>query len=141
MVDINYTFLVQLANFLVLIFILNLLLFKPVLKHLTDRDMKIAKQHEEASGYADRAQIMLQDFEHELTDARVKANQTYHSLQQEGLSRQRERLSQVKAEAQSMVEKAKAEVSGEAAKAREVLEKEMAKLPGEIASKLLGRPV
>ncbi len=137
----DYTFFVQLANFLVLIIILNALLFKPVLKHLSERDTKIAKQHEDASGYADKAQVMFQDFERELADARVKANQAYHSLQQEGMSRQRERLSQAKAEAQSMMEKARVQVSAESAKARETLEKEMAKLPGEIASKLLGRAI
>ncbi len=137
----DYTFFVQLANFLVLIIILNVLLFKPILKHLSERDTKIAKQHEDASGYAEKAQAIFQDFERELADARVKANQVYHSLQQEGMSRQRERLSQAKAEAQSMMEKARAQVSAESARAKETLEKEMAKLPGEIAAKLLGRPV
>ncbi|MHB8174524.1 MAG: ATP synthase F0 subunit B [Nitrospirota bacterium] len=137
----DYTFFIQLANFLVLVIILNILLFKPVLRHLSERDTKIARQHEDATGYADKAQVLLREFEHDLADARVKATQAYHSLQQEGISRQRERLSQAKSEAQSMMEKARAQVSAESAKAKEILEKEMAKLPGEIASKLLGRPV
>lgn len=141
MVDINYTLLVQLANFIFLIIVLNALLLKPVLKHLGARDKKIAMSHEEAKEYADRAESMLTEFEHELADSRLKANQLYHGLQQEGVAAQRARLGEAKAKAQEMVEKAKGEIDVEAKGARQTLQKEMVKLPGEIASKLLGRAV
>jgi F-type H+-transporting ATPase subunit b len=139
MVDINYTLLVQLANFIFLIIVLNALLLKPVLKHMAARDKKVAMSHEEAKEYADRAETMLADFEAELADTRVKANQHYHGLQQEGISEQRARLAAAKATAQEMVEKAKGEIDASASGARAILKKEMEKLPGEIASKLLGR--
>jgi len=141
MVDINYTLLVQLANFVILIFVLNYLLLKPVLRHLAARDGKIAASHEEAKEHANRAEYLLAEFEHELADARVKASQVYNSLQQEGLSLQRGKLTEAKAKAQAFIEQAKAEIEADAAKAREILGKEMEKLPKDIASKLLGRPV
>ena len=141
MVDINYTILVQLANFIVLIFILNALLLKPVLKHLSARDAKIKGSHDEAKENADRAEQLLASFESELAEARVKANQAFNSLQQEGISEQRAKLASAKEEAQKIVEKAQAELSGEASKARQVLHAEMEKLPKVIASKLLGRTI
>ncbi|HLB25677.1 MAG TPA: ATP synthase F0 subunit B [Nitrospirota bacterium] len=141
MVDLNYTLFVQLGNFVVLIFVLNYLLFKPVLRHMAERDKTVAVSHEEAKEYAERAEYMLGEFEYELADARVKANQLYHSLQQEGAARQREVMAEAKAKAQEMVEKAKAEIEGEAGRARKLLDAEMEKLPAEIASKLLGRTV
>jgi F-type H+-transporting ATPase subunit b len=141
MVDINYTLLVQLANFIFLIIVLNALHLKPVLKHMAARDKKVAVSHEEAKEYADRAESMLSEFEYELADTRVKANQLYHGLQQEGASEQRAQLAAAKAKAQDMVEKAKGEIDADASNAREILKKEMEKLPGEIASKLLGRAV
>jgi F-type H+-transporting ATPase subunit b len=139
MVDLNYTLLVQLANFLFLIIVLNALLLKPVLKHLAQRDGKISSSHEEARANAERAEEMLAGFERELADTRVKAKQIYNSLQQEGLAEQRARLGEGKAKAQQMIEKAQAEIEGDAARAREILNKEMEKLPRVIASKLLGR--
>ncbi len=141
MVDVNYTILVQLANFIVLIFILNALLLKPVLKHLSARDARIQGSHDEAKENADRAEQLLASFEAELAEARVKANQAFNALQQEGIAEQRGKLAAAKAEAQKIVEKAESELAGEAAKARQVLQAEMAKLPKDIASKLLGRSV
>jgi F-type H+-transporting ATPase subunit b len=141
MVDINYTILVQLANFIVLIFILNALLLKPVLRHLSARDSKIQGSHDEAKENADRAEQLMASFEAELADARLKANQAFNSHQQEGIAGQREKLTAAKAEAQQILEKAQAELAGEAAKARQVLQSEMEKLPKEIASKLLGRSI
>lgn len=141
MVDINYTLLIQLANFLVLIFLLNILLFKPVLRHLAERDGKVSKSHEEAKENADRAERLLSEFDSELAAARVKASQAYHALQQEGLAEQRAKVAEAKARAQELIEKARKEIEGEAGKARETLKAEMEKLPKDIAAKLLGRAV
>jgi F-type H+-transporting ATPase subunit b len=141
MVDINYTFLVQLVNFLILIFILNTLLLKPVLRHLKERDGKIQGAHDEARENAERAEQMLATFESELAEARIKANQVFSSLEQEGIADQRAKVAAAKAEAQKILEKAQGELAGEASKAREVLQAEMAKLPGIIATKLLGRSI
>ncbi len=41
MIDLNYTMLIQMVNFLVLIFILNLLLYKPITKIIDERNKKI----------------------------------------------------------------------------------------------------
>ena len=141
MVDINYTLLVQLANFIALIIILNYLLLKPVMKHLAERDGKISSSHEEAKANADKAEAMLAAFEGELMEARVKASQLYNGLQQEGVASQRASLTAIKAETQQMIEKALKDISADASKAREILKSEMEKLPREIASKLLGRTV
>jgi len=139
MVDVNYTVLVQLANFLVLIIILNAILLKPVLRHLKERDDKISSSHEEAKSNAGRAESMLAEFEHELGDARMKAKQAYNKHQQEGVAEQRAKLADAKAKSQGIVDKAMAEIASDAAQARGILKSEMEKLPKDIASKLLGR--
>lgn len=141
MVDINYTLLVQLANFLVLIVVLNVLLLKPVLKHLAERDNKISTSHDEAKANAQRAEDLMAEFEAELGEARIKANQVYNGLQQEGASAQRASMNAAKAQAQEMIDKAKAEIEKDAARAREILKSEMEKLPRDIAAKLLGRTI
>jgi len=141
MVDINYTILVQLANFIALIIILNTLLLKPVLRHLAERDGKISSSHEEAKANADKAEAMLADFEAELKVARIKASQTYNALQQEGVAEQKAGISAIKADTQQMIDKAKKDIEADASGARDLLKAEMEKLPREIASKLLGRTV
>lgn len=139
MVDVNYTILVQLGNFILLIFILNTLLLKPVLKHLKERDGKISSSHEEAKANADQAESLLAEFETELKDARVKAKQFYNKFQQEGMAEQRARLTEAKAKSQGIIDKAMAEIESDATQARGILKAEMEKLPRDIAAKLLGR--
>jgi len=141
MVDINYTLLVQLANFLFLMVVLNVLLLKPVMKHMAERDNKISSSHDEAKANAQRAEDLLAQFDAELATARIKASQVYGTLQQEGASVQRAKLAEAKAKAQEMVEKAKSEIEKDAAGAREILKSEMEKLPRDIAAKLLGRSI
>jgi len=141
MVDIQYTVLVQLVNFVILILVLNAILLKPMLKHLAERDNKINSSHDEAKGNADKAEALLAEYESELAEARTKAAQAYNSIQQEGLAVQREKLAEAKTKAQEMAEKARAEVAAEAGRAREALKAEMEKLPKDIASKLLGRSI
>ena len=48
MIDFNYTILIQFANFLVLLILLNFLLFKPVLKALSKREKTIGSFFEKA---------------------------------------------------------------------------------------------
>ncbi len=141
MVDIDYTLLVQLASFIVFIVIMNALLLKPVMKHLSERDNKISSSHDEAKANAEKAESMLADFERELGDARVKASKAYSTLQQEGVAEQRAKVAGVKAQAQQMIDKARAEIQSDASRAREILKAEMEKLPKDIAAKLLGRTV
>ena len=126
MIDINIAFFFQLANFIVLIFILNALLLKPVPKHLSARDAKIKGSHDEAKENADRAEQLLASFESELAEARVKANQAFSSFQQEGVAEQRAKLATAKDEAQQKLDQLNAklkEATQQAAKAREGLEK------------------
>ncbi|MBI5189794.1 MAG: ATP synthase F0 subunit B [Nitrospirae bacterium] len=141
MVDINYTLFVQLGNFIFLIIVLNFLLLKPVMKHLAEREEKIKSSHDDAKANAERAEAALADFDHELADARLKANQAYTALQQEGAAVQRERVNAAKAEAQKEVDAARAEIASEASKARDILQAEMERLPKDIAAKLLGRTI
>lgn len=139
MIDINYTILVQLANFVVLIFVLNAILIKPMMKHLAERDDKIGSSHDQAKANAQKAENLLAEYEAGLADARMKASHAYNSIQQEGLAEQRTKLADAREKAQEMMAKAVAEINAEAGKARKTLEAEMEKLPKDIASKLLGR--
>jgi len=141
MIDIDYTLLVQLANFIVLIFVLNVLLIKPMMKHLAERDDKISSSHGQAKANMEKAESMLAEYEAGLADARMKANQAYTAVQQEGIAQQRAKLVEAREKAQEMMGKAMAELDSEAGKARKTLETEMAKLPADIASKLLGRAI
>jgi len=112
-----------------------------VLRHLQDRDDKISGDHEQAKENSGRAQAMLEDYEHELADARSKASQTYMAAQEEGMVSQRDKLTAARTEAQDIMSKAMDEVVAEAEKASNALRAEVEQMQKDIASKLLGRAV
>jgi len=141
-IDINYTLLAfQAANFIVFLILFNLILVKPMLKHLKERDGKVTSDHEQAKESSDRAQAVMEDYEQAMADARSKASQAYNTSQEEGVKSQREKLAAARAEAQEIMEKAMADIKAEADKAREAIKAEMEMMPKEIAGKLLGRSV
>jgi F-type H+-transporting ATPase subunit b len=142
MVEINIpTMIMQAGNFLLFFFLFNMILVRPMVKHLQERDGKIGSDHEQAREAADRTQALLEDYEAQMAEARSKASQAYRASQDEGMNAQRAKLDTARAEAQTQVEKAIADIQAEAGKARDQIKAEMEKIPGEIASKLLGRAV
>jgi len=141
-IEINYTLLAfQAVNFIVFLILFNAIIVKPMLKHLGERDGKVASGHEQAKENSDRAQAVLEDYEQAMASARSKASQAYNAAQDEGMKAHREKLAAARAEAQEIMDKAMADINSEADKARQTLKAEMETMPKEIAGKLLGRAV
>lgn len=63
MIDFNYTILIQFANFLILLILLNFLLFKPVLKAIGKREKTIGSLFEKAESTKEEAKMMEKSYE------------------------------------------------------------------------------
>ncbi len=141
MIDINYTLLVQLVNFLVLLIVLHIILFKPIRQVMQEREQGISSAMGDARNASERMQSLLDGYNTSLADAKQKAATVYNTSYQQGLDAQREMISAERAKAAEMLDKARAEVSSASASARADLRKEAERLSQEITSKLLGRAV
>jgi F-type H+-transporting ATPase subunit b len=141
MIDIDITLLIQLINFLVLLIILHIILFKPIRQVMKDREQGISSAFEDAKAAQERTQSLLENYNSSLTEAKQKAVATYNSLYQEGLDAQRDKISAERAKAGELLDKARAEIAATSSAARADLRKEADRLSREITSKLLGRAV
>jgi F-type H+-transporting ATPase subunit b len=141
MIDINYTVLWQLANFLVLLVALNYLLFKPIRQVMQEREQGISSSLADAKSAQERMQGLLAQYNTSLAEAKQKAAATFNSIYQQGLDTQRDMIAAERAKAGEMLDKARAEVVSAAENARADLKKEAERLSLEITSKLLGRAV
>jgi F-type H+-transporting ATPase subunit b len=141
MIDINSSLVFQLVNFLVLLVVLNIVLFKPLRQNMRERELGIANAFTDAKTAQERVQSMLERYTAALGDAKQKAAATYGAAYQQGLDAQRELIAAERAKAVELLNKARAEIVAAAASARTDLKKEAERLSQDITTKLLGRAV
>jgi len=137
MLEFNVTFFYSLINFLVLLFILNALLFKPLLKVMKEREDTVKGNLDAARDMTSKREESIAGLNRELAESRGKAKDIFESLKGEAVSKQKEVHSAAEAEAASILEKARAEIKAEAEKERKALRADVDKFSDEIVRKLV----
>jgi len=138
MIDINASLFMQLANFIVLFIVLNVILFKPIRQVMQEREQGIRSAFGDAKTAQER---MLDQYNASFAEAKQKAATIANALYQQGLDAQRDMIAAERAKAGEMLDKARAEIAAASAAARNDLKKEAERLSQEITTKLLGRAV
>ena len=138
MLDINKWFFVLALNFLAVLFILNIILFKPLLKIFKEREDIVKGSLDAVKDMANRREESIARMNKELIETRNKAKDMFEALKAEGLQNQKEVLSKAEAEASQILEKSKADLRAAAEKARTTLRAEVDKFSDEIVKKLVG---
>jgi F-type H+-transporting ATPase subunit b len=137
MLEFNKWFFVLALNFFVLLFILNAILFKPLLKIFKEREGTVKGSLDAAKDMNDRREESIARLNRELAEARMKSKEIFEALRAEGQQKQKEVFSSASAEASEILEKARAEIKIEAEKARQSLRADIDKFSDEIVRKLV----
>lgn len=139
MINIDLAFVIQLVNFIILIFVLNLLLYKPIRKVLAERQGRIA----EAKGRAESVEADLQekmaDYEARLKSMKSGATEERSVLVKEAQAEEATILEAARKEASASLASIKARVAQESAAARTILQEQAKALSDDICEKVLGR--
>jgi F-type H+-transporting ATPase subunit b len=138
-INLDITFIIQIVNFLVLMLVLNILLYKPVRKILADRAAEIAGGHEKAAAVDRDVQEKMAEYETRLREAKIKASEERGILKKAALAEESTLLEIARKEATDSVNSLKGKVAKEAAEAREYLKEQTRSLSLEICEKVLGR--
>ena len=138
MLDIEIKWLlVLMANFLGLIYILNLILFRPMLKVYLERESLTKGSLDAAKEMNSRREEGLERMNKEISDARGKAKEVFEGNRNAGLEVQKKLLSDAEATAAGMLQKAREELRSEGEKARKSLKADIEKFSDEIVRKLV----
>ena len=137
MLEVNNWFFVLLILFISLYFILNQILFQPMLRVFKERDAAMSGSVDEAARMREDREKVLEEFKREMGEASSRAKEVFDALREEGLTKQRELMEAAGKEAQGLIEKARAELAAAAAKASASLEADAEKYAEKIADKLL----
>jgi F-type H+-transporting ATPase subunit b len=139
MIDIDWTLFVQILNFLVLVFLLNIVLFRPIRKILQARQARLSSLEGDLTGLADNRQGVLGEVDEQLTAARREGLGLRESLRQEGSQAEGSLLEQVKKEVDAQWTKVEAKIKKDVGKAREALSAQAQDFAQALAAKILGR--
>jgi F-type H+-transporting ATPase subunit b len=137
MLEFNNWFFVLMVQFFVLMFILNAILFKPMMNLFRQREQMIKGALEEAQIMNEKKEQAIEQMNADLANAKAQAKQIINSLREEALAYQREVISSAEKEAVQMIEKARAEIKAETERVRAMLRQEVERLSDEIVNKLI----
>jgi F-type H+-transporting ATPase subunit b len=130
-------FIVLLVNFLVLVYVLNIILFKPLLRIFKEREEGVKGSLDAAKEMDRKKEEGLATMNKELAEARQKAKDVFEKLREDALSKQKSLLSDAEAQASAMLRGAREELKAEAEKARVSLKADAEKFSDEIVRKLV----
>ncbi len=139
MVSLDYSLGIQIVNFLLLIFILNVLLYKPILGMIDKRK----KQFEDSDAEIRRLQKTVEQkmaaYEEKLRQAKAAAVEQKNELIRQGAEEAKTVIDAVRAEIPGMMEQFHTRMDGEIGAAKKILTDHSQQLSVEIAEKVLGR--
>ena len=141
MISVSPFLFVQMANFILLIFILNAILYKPIRNSLIERKKKIQGAEEAIEGAKRNADEAGQTFKTKMGDAKMKGHQEKEALKQAGQEEEKRLLDEINQKAQAELEAVRAQIAKDAESARGKLKGEMKGFSAAIAEKILGRAV
>ncbi|MBP8696722.1 MAG: ATP synthase F0 subunit B [Syntrophobacterales bacterium] len=141
MVDIDSTLFIQLVLFLLLIWILNQVLYKPLLRIMDRRKEILDKAQEEVKNVQETIDRRVAEYEEKIRAAKMEAMGQKGDLAKEGAEAAKVITDKAKAEIAGMMGEFQAKLEKELAAAREILRNQSIRISFEIAEKVLGRSI
>ena len=139
MIALDWTLYLQIVNFLVLVYLLNLVLFRPIRKGLLDRQARLASYEADIAGLADSREGLLGEVEDQLTATRREGLSLREGLRHQGSQQETSLLEQVKKEVDEEWTRVEAKIKKDMAKARGALQDQAQDFAMALATKILGR--
>lgn len=137
MLELDKSFFYLLANFIILLILLNIILFKPILKLFKERSDTINNNLSSAKNMTAKRDELISNLNKDLINSRAKAKEIFESCRTDGANAQKEIFSKAQEEASKILDKAKTELKEASDKARQSLKTEVDKFSEEITNKLL----
>jgi len=137
----DYTLFIQIIAFLALIFILNILLYKPILSIIDRRKKHIEELENEIILFNQSVDKKAAEYEEKLKLAKANAAELKKEIIKEGTDQAKVIVDAVRNEIPIMMQEFQQKLDKEVQAARENLDSQSRRLSLEIAEKVMGRSV
>jgi F-type H+-transporting ATPase subunit b len=129
------------VTFLALIFILNFLLYKPILTIIDRRKKQLEELENEIKLFNDSVDKRAAEYDEKLKLAKTNASEIKKEIVKEGADKAKSIVDEVRNEIPLMAQEFQKKMDKEIKAARQILEGQSKRLSLEIAEKVLGRSV
>lgn len=141
MISIDGSVLIQIANFVILIWALNLVLYKPIRKMLAERTDKFNELEKTIQAFNTQVEEKIQAWSLGLKEARAKGLSEKEKMIHAAAEEERRLIEKINSKAQADLEEIRNKIAKDALSVREALQQELDALANEIGQKILGRAV
>jgi F-type H+-transporting ATPase subunit b len=141
MINVDSSLFIQIGNFLLLIWILNMVLYKPIRKILKERDNKIDGFRKGIGNAHQSAKEKEKNFNDAMSDARTKGIKEKEALAQAAMDQEKKIIDEINKKAHAEIEAVRAKIAKEVEAARQGLNKEIQSFAEAIGQKILGRTI
>ncbi|MFP4086971.1 MAG: hypothetical protein ACLFUL_09275 [Desulfobacteraceae bacterium] len=141
MLNIDGTLILQIANFLVLLLVLNLILYRPIRRVLAQRDEEMSSRENTIESFQQKAQQYEKDIEEGMVRARKEGYTQKEALKAEGVEAEKGLLQEAGQSVEQKLGAARKDMEGKVANVRQALEGQISDFSNELAEKILGRSV
>lgn len=137
MLDLNITLVFQLVNFFIALYVLNLLLIRPIREIIRKRKAVMDDMSGESESYEYQAEQRLSDYDNQLTRARQDAGQNHEKAREAGAAEQASLVAEAQKRAQEIIAETRRNLQAEADASLKELRGQVATLSGQLAERVL----
>jgi F-type H+-transporting ATPase subunit b len=137
----NLSVILQIGNFLVLIWALNIILYRPIRKIIQQRKEKVQNFETTIDTYNSDIQEKDEAFAAGLKAARAKGLNQKDALLQEGIDEEKKLIENVNASAQAELSEVREKIARDVEATRASLQEKIEEFADDITQKILGRAV
>jgi F-type H+-transporting ATPase subunit b len=141
MINPDITLVIQMINFLILLFVLNLILFRPIRKIIKERNEIVENFNSDIASLTDEAQASMEEFEEKVLEARKEGVGKVQSMKDEGERAEVELIAATTQEVQAKIEEARKKVASDIQDARTELQKQVQTFSVAVTEKILERSI
>jgi len=137
MLYIDYTLLIQIVQFLVIIFVGKKLILDPVLATVESRDSKIDGMKEDAENLKAKVEQYKAEYAEKMSEMRVELADYHKKIKEEAAKGANEKVSAVKAELDGKIAAARAEIVSQSEKAKGEMDAMVAEISDMIVDRIM----
>ena len=137
----NFTVLIQIANFLILLFVLNIIVYRPIRSIINRRREEISSSEDIALNWRQKADKCSQEFEDNMSETRKQAIAQKENIKDEGIKEERDMLQETYTFVEDNIDKTRKEIQDKITQAKQSLQTELEAFSLELAEKILGRGI
>lgn len=139
MISLDWTLLLQFINFVVLMFILNKILYRPLMQVMARRREQVESNKTRAQDLEREIDSKMKRYQQQLSDAKSQATAERTLLRKTAQQEESVITAEAQQKAASRIKAIRNQVEQEATEARQILRRSADDLAGQIATKVLGR--